>query len=128
MEAIPNRVGDSLKKFETTFNLNRSISGHMKGQKLAQRRFSFTRNPRTVQVFERQMVLKFDTEFARVAREKPESFVEIFVRSRVNGSIRGIFHFNAGVISLMNEASSDSTSPCPFGYCLTHLLHKPIFK
>ena len=65
LEAIPNRVGDSLKKFKTTFNLNRSISGHMNGQKLAQRRFSFTRNPRTVQVFERQMVLKFDTEFAQ---------------------------------------------------------------
>ena len=34
-------------------------------QKLAQRRISFTRNPRTVQVFERQIILKFDTEFSR---------------------------------------------------------------
>ena len=28
----------------------------------------------------------------------------------------------------MNEASSDSTSPCPLAYCWTHLLHKPILK
>ena len=28
----------------------------------------------------------------------------------------------------MSETSSDSTSPCPFAYCWTHLLHKPIFK
>ena len=53
LEAIPKRVGDSLKKFKTTFKLNRS--GHMNGQKLAQRRISFTR----------QIILKFDTEFAR---------------------------------------------------------------
>ena len=26
-------------------------------------------------------------------------------------------HLNARVISLMNEASSYSTSPCPFAYC-----------
>lgn len=63
----------------------------MNGQELAQRCISFTRNPRTGQVFEWQIILKFDTEFARfhsvkgVARKKPESFVEIFVRSRVNG-------------------------------------------
>ena len=37
----------------------------MNGQKLAQRRNSFTRNPRTVQVFEWQIILKFDIEFAR---------------------------------------------------------------
>ena len=37
----------------------------MNGQKLAQSRISFTRNLRTVQVFERQIILKFDTEFAR---------------------------------------------------------------
>ena len=63
LEAIPNRVGDSLKELKTTFKLN--TSGHMNGQKLAQHRISFTRNLRTVQVFERQIVLKFDTEFAR---------------------------------------------------------------
>ena len=50
LKAIPNRVGDSLKKFKTTLNLNRF--GHMNGQKLAQRCISFTRNPRTAQVFE----------------------------------------------------------------------------
>ena len=37
----------------------------MNGQKLAQPRISFTRNPRTVQVFEWQIILKFGTEFAR---------------------------------------------------------------
>ena len=63
MEAIPNRVGDSLKKFKTTFNLNRY--GDMNGQKLAQPRISFTRNPQTMQVFEWKIILKFDTEFAR---------------------------------------------------------------
>ena len=37
----------------------------MNGQELAQRCISFTRNPRTGQVFEWQIILKFDTEFAR---------------------------------------------------------------
>ena len=37
----------------------------MNEQKRAQRRIFFTLNPRTVQVFERQIILKFDTEFAQ---------------------------------------------------------------
>ena len=37
----------------------------MNGQNLAQRRILFRRNPRTVQVFERQIILKFDTESIR---------------------------------------------------------------